>query len=1383
MGSSGELPFSKARSRSTVDLVLTKQLLSHVGNYWARHRNSSSRMHSRPRVLKLPNRIHIAESARVPARASGIARLVRAAILILTFHPLLSPSQTPSPAPAPTPDPAVQKTQDAIDKLKKAVDASMQTLNAATAAAVDLRSLLDPGTDRGDFDVRLQPLADKLSAIVKANVVQEITSRSGAINDAETALSGISSKCDRGVLGDAVADACNNGIDKANAQMDALKSAGDGLTDALKTVVPYLKASLADYTSKLTAIEPIWTDQNPVADDFAKSEPTYAKACSVYLYSKGQRDKIINPLKTLNADAASASGDVDAAITSLATELKTLAQKAAGIVGAIQKTADDNTKKVSDSITAVQATPVAAGQAASDAVTDANKAVNASNAVLAIWPDLEDKIKACGADRNQLASLRQSIEALRNSRKSLQEKLSALNDQLVGDPKQFTEEVVQLFFYTEVEKLMRSLNERTDWAGGNSTAATVAASQRELLLDAEGRVSQARGEVADLQFELAKLQEQQRQADAANSVLNLLSEKASLNKKESDSALRRATDDFNEAQDEAAADPTDAGKKTRLQKATDKKNQATAKAADAATKESDSKSKVADADAQQKAAASDKDSLAARIDLAKTKLADAQRNMEAMQRSAYRAALTESDAFAAARDQTPYLDAPALSTSPDPVKRVIMRGYPDRNLILLRGKPEDLAVVKRVIAGFDVPAPQARLTLWSFEISAEAGKRSLSTKKPVDRLNDATAIVDDSLTTTRGEIAGAATSLRQSVNDAVAAAEIDGTATDRACTKLDEIPAELRPAEKAKWRRFLFYSPAVLNQAGVNLRNADSFRNAVLPDPAATTTVGEALMVLALSCKANRLEVFNDFRTSVAKSKDCDCPQVSVKKKAKIKQRKTTPLCFSGIAQVLQIQPDSLCDNQKGTGTASLAEEKKELERREKTVNERERRLAEEQIRREAQWRESTAAQCDVQVGKCQAELQTAIGTLQAGQGWPSPNVQNEAAYEKENKSISPTPLAEAEGITDTQLEIVRALRAGAARRVLHDLENLNDLIKKSEADYEKFKQGKSPTKLSSSDQRDAKLQAAAIASLYNRYNKIVNTRFRYLYPDQVSDFFLVPDRPDFASRVKLNSDESWRKLTEAGPRVAAADEMLKRMMGRLEDDLDVQYVQPMLKDLRAELLSKGLTVGIVQRTSVLATNRLKARVDPKGTYDLSVGEQQDLLASIGQLTNIYLTAQTGGALGAFGTLNSLNQKQEQRIYGVTTGNKFEVTPIFDPSGQALRFKFDYVSNSLIRNPQGSVDPTMPSIRHTINTEVQLSNLEIREISRYESNAKLGIPTRYWGGIPILADIPGIKPIPFIGWFVRRAGSNAEVQQSVIFGQTTIYPTIGSIVTLLQTGD
>ena len=152
------------------------------------------------------------------------------------------------------------------------------------------------------------------------------------------------------------------------------------------------------------------------------------------------------------------------------------------------------------------------------------------------------------------------------------------------------------------------------------------------------------------------------------------------------------------------------------------------------------------------------------------------------------------------------------------------------------------------------------------------------------------------------------------------------------------------------------------------------------------------------------------------------------------------------------------------------------------------------------------------------------------------------------------------------------------------------------------------------------------------------------------------------------------------------------------------------------------------------------------------------------------------------GSLNEMPREKPPEIYALTTGNKFEVTPIFDPSGQALRFKFDFVSTSDLREPNGTTNPQFPRIeRHTVNTEVQLSNLETREISRFESNARLGLPTTYSGGLPILKDIPGVRPwILLVGWFVRKAGSNASAQQSVIFGQTTMYPTIGTIIDLLS---
>ena len=280
-------------------------------------------------------------------------------------------------------------------------------------------------------------------------------------------------------------------------------------------------------------------------------------------------------------------------------------------------------------------------------------------------------------------------------------------------------------------------------------------------------------------------------------------------------------------------------------------------------------------------------------------------------------------------------------------------------------------------------------------------------------------------------------------------------------------------------------------------------------------------------------------------------------------------------------------------------------------------------------------------------------------------------------------------------------------------------------------------------------------------------------------------DKAVSAAEDKFNDliirESCTSSLRTANAREAAADQMLKDMIIAVEDDLDRTFVQPMLSILRKDLVSKaGIGVGIVQRTSVLATNRLLARVDPRASAQLSVGQTTDILEAAQQLAQIFFAAQSGGALGALGALKSLPQKPQTELYGLTTGNVFQVTPIFDPSGQALRFKFDYIESSQIREPNGTVNPQLPRIeRHTVNTEVQLSNLELREISRFESNARLGIATRYAGGLPLLRDLPYVRYIPLIGWFVRTSGKAAVTQQSLMFGQTTMYPTIGDIMGLL----
>jgi hypothetical protein len=173
------------------------------------------------------------------------------------------------------------------------------------------------------------------------------------------------------------------------------------------------------------------------------------------------------------------------------------------------------------------------------------------------------------------------------------------------------------------------------------------------------------------------------------------------------------------------------------------------------------------------------------------------------------------------------------------------------------------------------------------------------------------------------------------------------------------------------------------------------------------------------------------------------------------------------------------------------------------------------------------------------------------------------------------------------------------------------------------------------------------------------------------------------------------------------------------------------------------------------------------------------------QLANLFLAAKTGGLLGGLSGLKSVQKEREtSEVYGINTGSVFKVTPVFDPSGQALRFQFDYTLANMVTEPDGSVEPALPRIeRHTVNTEVQLSNLELREISRFESNAKLGIPTTYKGGVPIFRDIPYVNKVPLLGWFVRRSGKAAVIQESLILGQTTMYPTIADMFDLLSGDD
>ncbi len=289
---------------------------------------------------------------------------------------------------------------------------------------------------------------------------------------------------------------------------------------------------------------------------------------------------------------------------------------------------------------------------------------------------------------------------------------------------------------------------------------------------------------------------------------------------------------------------------------------------------------------------------------------------------------------------------------------------------------------------------------------------------------------------------------------------------------------------------------------------------------------------------------------------------------------------------------------------------------------------------------------------------------------------------------------------------------------------------------------------------------------------------------------------------------------TQSTPRVAAADDMIKRMITVIEDDLGHYFVEPALKQLREDVLSQGIQLGTFQRESILATNRLVARVDPNANADAQLENGTDFLGEatqLGQLAHQFSQEQraqkaggslpllVGGAANAFGhvmpgpavglglltsmlgDLAAAPRQPPGEIYSINSGNVFKVTPVFDPSGQALRFKFDFVATTDVKEPNGTTNRQIPRVeQHSVNTEVQLTNLEFREVSRFESNVQVGTPEERIGGIPLLKELPLIRDIPILGYYAKTGGESAVRQESLIFAQTSMYPTVSDIVDLLN---
>jgi hypothetical protein len=272
-------------------------------------------------------------------------------------------------------------------------------------------------------------------------------------------------------------------------------------------------------------------------------------------------------------------------------------------------------------------------------------------------------------------------------------------------------------------------------------------------------------------------------------------------------------------------------------------------------------------------------------------------------------------------------------------------------------------------------------------------------------------------------------------------------------------------------------------------------------------------------------------------------------------------------------------------------------------------------------------------------------------------------------------------------------------------------------------------------------------------------------------------------------------------PGLAAADQMIKRLMVAVEDDLDALVIRPRLRRIRQFARRREIELGVVQRTGILATDRRPAGVSPKATIEFDFPEAPDLLQEAAALTRLVAATQTGGlalapmaspvsqglGMGAPGVEGILQQlsgqpvEQPPRIYKVETGTDLDLVPIVLPDGQTVGFDLEYALTTPVRDPAlregrrvGKVD------RHFFHTYVQDTSFELRELSRFETQTKVGEPPSRSGGIPLLKEIPIIREIPLIGYFSRRAGTAAGLQESLVFVHAVTYPTIANMTALIQ---
>jgi hypothetical protein len=291
----------------------------------------------------------------------------------------------------------------------------------------------------------------------------------------------------------------------------------------------------------------------------------------------------------------------------------------------------------------------------------------------------------------------------------------------------------------------------------------------------------------------------------------------------------------------------------------------------------------------------------------------------------------------------------------------------------------------------------------------------------------------------------------------------------------------------------------------------------------------------------------------------------------------------------------------------------------------------------------------------------------------------------------------------------------------------------------------------------------------------------------------------------------------------ANIDGYVKAIATALDDDFNTQFYYPAFAEIRKSSTFYDVTLGQVETTNILTNNRMFAKVEPQATMEFDLPKRDilineamngalamtkdfgalvadpDFLAlaklKSGQPTASPAQGFGGGANTVRNVLPGLPTSNDEQplsqgpsgnrqfgsamealipdpaIYKFETGTGFEIRPVIQPDGQSVVFHLDYMYTTNIREPVRADEKHLGRIkRHFIDTEVQLGNYELREVSRYSVALKAARTSR---GVPLFEDIPGLgilfRPLP---------SASSSFQQNVILSQATIFPTLFDLMGL-----